>query len=180
MHVFLKLLRFVNDWLEKIVMVVTPCLVAFSVLVLFGGALTRYFTGTGFTVFQELPPMLMPWLVFPVAGCLLRTGGHITVDFLPDMVGERGNRILRVVGSLIVVAAGITFIVAGLKAVALFRMMGQMTEMEFSFPIWWIYLSFPVGFAMLVSFALENLLAALLGERSGLRGPEADARAMRE
>ncbi|QIE55056.1 TRAP transporter small permease [Pikeienuella piscinae] len=153
----------INTAIERIVIAVGALIVAAMVLIVFGGALTRYATGIGFGVAVELPPMLMPWLVFPLAGVLLRSGSHIAVDFLPEKLGGGGLRVLRAVIALIAIGAGATFVIAGWDAASLFRDIGQVTEMEWEFPIWYIYLSFPVGFAVLISFAVENLLLALTG-----------------
>ncbi|WP_340107634.1 TRAP transporter small permease [Pikeienuella sp. HZG-20] len=157
-----RLIRF-NTVLERLAIAVGALLVALMVLIVFGGAVTRYITGTGFGFVVELPPILMPWLVFPLAGVLMRGGAHISVDFLPDKLGSGGRRALKAVISLIAIAAGATFVVAGWDATSLFRMIGQVTEMEWEFPIWYIYLSFPVGFTILISFAVENLLRAVTG-----------------
>lgn len=150
--------------LETVIKVLAGILVAFMVLTVFGGAVTRYITGIGYNVVMELPPMLMPWLVFPVAAVLLRSGSHIAVDFLPERLPARPARVLRAIVSTIALLAGITFSYAGYEATALFKLVGQKTEMEWAFPIWWLYLSFPVGFAILTSFALENFLDALIGD----------------
>ena len=160
----LRALLGLNNILEIVVKTIAGVLVAFMVLTVFGGAVTRYVTGIGYNVVMELPPMLMPWLIFPVAGVLMRSGSHIAVDFLPERLPPKAGRGLRAVVALIAVVAGLTFLYAGYDATALFKMVGQKTEMEWAFPIWWIYLSFPVGFAILTSFALENLLLALFGD----------------
>ena len=162
MRPVLRGLRAVNDAVQRVVVVGAALLIALIVVVVFGGALARYATGVGFSMVQELPPILMPWVIFPMAGVLLRSDTHITVDFLPAFLSANGVRVLRVVVSLVAMVAGVILCIAGLKAVALFRLTGQVTEMEWAFPIWWIYVSFPVGFAILVSSALENILGAIL------------------
>ena len=169
--VFAILMR-INTMIQRTVIVAGALLVAAMVLIVFGGAITRYVTGIGFGLVIELPPKMMPWLVFPLAGVLMRGGTHIAVDFLPEQLGARNLRVLRVVIALIAIGAGVTFVIAGWEATSLFRDVGQMTEMEWEFPIWYIYLSFPVGFAILISFAVENLLRALTGfDQSGGDGP---------
>jgi TRAP-type C4-dicarboxylate transport system permease small subunit len=173
MRSVLRALHGVNNVLETVIKVLAGLLVAFMVVTVFGGAVTRYITGIGYNVVMELPPMLMPWLVFPVAGILMRGGSHIAVDFLPERLSPKPARALRALVSAIAVLAGITFCFAGYEATALFKLVGQKTEMEWAFPIWWLYLSFPVGFAILTSFALENLLNALLGD-PGAEAPEKD------
>ena len=173
MLLLLRALRAFNNVLEKIVGLVAGLLMAFMALTVFGGAVTRYITGTGYNIVMELPPMLMPWLIFPLAGVLIRSGSHIAVDFLPDRLSPSGARWLRAIVAAIIFGAAIVFCLAGYEATELFMLVGQRTEMEWSFPIWWIYLSFPVGFAIMASFALENLIAALF-EPKGRGGTGAE------
>lgn len=160
----LSALRGLNNIVEFIIKTLAGILVGFMVLTVFAGAVTRYITGIGYNMVMELPPILMPWLIFPVAGVLMRSGSHIAVDFLPERLASRPARVLRAIIAIIAIGAGITFCYAGYEATAIFKMVGQRTEMEWAFPIWWIYLSFPVGFAILTSFAVENLLTALIGD----------------
>lgn len=160
MQLVLRALRAINDVLETIVGIMAGLLMAVMVLIVFGGAVARYMTGTGYNIVMELPPMLMPWLIFPLAGVLIRSGAHIAVDFLPERLSPAGARWLRAVVAAFTFSAAIVFCIAGYEATDLFKMVGQRTEMEWSFPIWWIYLSFPVGFAIMTSFALENFVAA--------------------
>lgn len=164
MLVALKGLRAINNVVAAAVPVLAALILGAIVIVVFGGAAARLLIGSGFSMVQELPPLLVPWLVFPLAGMLLRWNSHIAVDLLPSLLSGTRARILKIVVSVVSVIAGVIFCVAGIEAVSLFRLTGQVTEMEWEFPIWWIYLSFPVGFAILVSFAVENILAAATGE----------------
>jgi TRAP-type C4-dicarboxylate transport system permease small subunit len=164
MRKFLRALRAVNDVIYTAIGILAGVIVAVMLLVVSGGAATRNISGIGYSMVQELPPMLMPWLIFPMAGVLLRFDAHITVDFLPAILSPPRARILRLIVSAIAIVAGAIFFIAGWQSVQLFHLTGQVTEMEWSFPIWWVYLSFPVGFAILISFAFENLLAAALGD----------------
>jgi len=154
--------RRLNDALAALIIGASGLIVAFMVVALFGGAVTRYFTGIGYDWVLEFPPITVPWLVFPMAAVLLRHGSHIAVDVLPPLLTPRKRRVVYVLADLVLLTGGVVFFIGGLDAVALFRMMGQLTEMEVQFPIWYIYLAFPVGFAIFISFALENLLHDLL------------------
>jgi len=124
-------------------------------------AVTRFVSGTGYDWLIELPPALVPWLVFPLLGPLLRTGDHIQVDFVPALLSHKNKTILRLVTSVIALIASIVFLIAGTEAVSLFKGLGQMMELEIEIPIWTMYLAFPVGFAMLTSFALEAILETI-------------------
>ena len=157
-----QILKGINDLIEKMVMALGMAIIAFAVVVMTGGAITRYYSGMGYDWVMDLPPIMMPWLFFLMCGALFRSGSHITVDFLPYYLSERGKCWLRFFVHLVVLAATSVFLTAGIEAVALFRKLGQVIELEFDLPIWYIYLSFPVGFAILVSFTLELVLSDLV------------------
>ena len=169
-------LRAINDRIVKLAMALGIAIVGFMVLALTASAVTRYTTGTGYDAFIEMPPVLVPWLVFPLLGPLLRQQEHITVDILPIYLSELGLKILRLMLNLITIAASIVFMVAGIEAVELFMGLGQMLELEFEFPIWYMYLAFPVGFLILISFAVELALAELINwNRSETQPRDADS-----
>ena len=151
----------------KGVNVLAVIIMAIIVAALTASAVTRYVSGTGYDWLIELPPALVPWLVFPLLGPLFRSGDHIQVDLVPVLLNERHRQILRLVTSIIALVASIIFFIAGTEAVTLFNSLGQMMELEIEIPIWTMYLAFPTGFLILVSFALEALLEsvqALSGE----------------
>lgn len=167
MPAILHALRLLNDALAALAYALAMAIVAVMVLSLSASAATRFVSGTGHDWLIELPPALVPWLVFPLLGPLLRAGQHIQVDLAPTLLSARAWRVLKLVNGLIALGAAILFLMAGHEAVALFRMLGQMMELEIEIPIWWMYLAFPVGFAMLALFALEIVLEAGAGIVSG-------------
>jgi len=160
MNAILIPLRRLNDALHVCAVTLASAIVAVMVLALTASAAARYMSGTGYDWLIELPPALVPWLVFPLLGPLLRSGGHIRVDIAPALLPTRAWRILRFVNGSIAFGAAIVFLLAGREAVSLFIGLGQMMELEIDIPIWWMYLAFPVGLAMMAFFALEELLDA--------------------
>ena len=131
------------------------------VLALTASAITRYISGTGYDWFIELPPALVPWLVFPLLGPLLRSGAHIQVDLMPNLLTGQKLLLMRLFVFSIMLVGAVIFFIAGNEAVALFRRLGQLMELEIELPIWWMYLAFPTGFAILFLFALELFLETL-------------------
>ena len=131
------------------------------VLALTASAITRYISGTGYDWFIELPPALVPWLVFPLLGPLLRSGAHIQVDLMPNLLTSQKLLLMRLFVFSIMLVGAVIFFIAGNEAVALFRRLGQLMELEIELPIWWMYLAFPTGFAILFLFALELFLETL-------------------
>ncbi len=158
--------RTINGVIARAAMTLAIIIMAIIVAALSASAATRYISGTGYDWLIELPPILVPWLVFPLLGPLLRSGHHIQVDILPTLIGPKAGLILRLLCNLVALGASIIFLIAGSEAVALFKMLGQTVELEIEFPIWTMYLAFPVGFAILAAFALELILETV-AELSG-------------
>ena len=161
MDATLTLLKGVNRLLTVAATALATAITALMVTALTASALTRYISGTGYDWLIELPPALVPWLVFPLLGPLLRQGQHIQVDILPTLL--RGKRLLYLQFAvyLIALTGAVIFTLAGIEAVTLFRNLGQLMELEVEIPIWWMYLAFPVGFFILGLFALEAALDTL-------------------
>ena len=156
-----------NEWLEKAVYLLATFIVANMVLALFLSALVRYLSGTGYDWFIELPPVLTSWLVFPMLGPLLKSGSHIKVDVLNNILSPRKLSLLRLVISLIALVASIIFLMAGIEATSLYFKLGQVMELEIEIPVWWVYLAFPTGFLIMAVFALELVLSELLAMLNG-------------
>ncbi|MGI9388777.1 MAG: TRAP transporter small permease [Boseongicola sp.] len=162
MSLLLLWIRAFNALVGRLCMALAIAIVAIMVVALTASAVTRYVTGIGYDWLIELPPMLVPWLVFPLLGPLLKSNSHISVDVAEAYLSAVNKRRLRILLYLVVLLSAAAFMVAGYEAVELFRNLGQVVELEVEFPIWYLYAAFPVGFAILSLFALELLLAELL------------------
>ena len=157
----LALLSAANERLEKAIYLFAMFIVANMVLALFLSAVIRYLSGTGYDWFIELPPILTSWLVFPLLGPLLKSGSHIKVDLLNNVLNPRQFAILRFLIATIALLSSIVFLIAGIEATNLYFMLGQVMELEIEIPIWWVYLAFPTGFGIMTLFAIELMLIEL-------------------
>ena len=155
------ILTSLNNFLAKVSYFIGILIVAIMVMALSLSAITRYISGTGYDWLIELPPVLVCWLVFPLLGPLLREGNHIQVDFLASLTSSRQAKILKLLMNLTALIASLVFFKAGVEATLLYFNLGQMMELEIDIPIWWMYLSFPVGFLILALFALELTFQAI-------------------
>ena len=161
MTTLFRSLRTLNHILELSASILASTIAGVMVLALTASAITRYISGTGYDWFIELPPALVPWLVFPLLGPLLRSGAHIQVDLMPNLLTSQKLLLMRLFVFSIMLVGAVIFFIAGNEAVALFRRLGQLMELEIELPIWWMYLAFPTGFAILFLFALELFLETL-------------------
>ena len=154
-----------NNFLSKLSYSLAMLIVAIMVMALSLSAITRYVSGTGYDWLIELPPVLVCWLVFPLLGPLLKEGNHIQVDFLSSLVSSTTNIYIKILMNITAFLASLIFITAGFDATALYYRLGQMMELELDIPIWWMYLSFPVGFVILALFSIEMTIQSILDAR---------------
>jgi TRAP-type C4-dicarboxylate transport system permease small subunit len=158
----MMILTKLNNFLAKASYLVGIIIVAIMVMALSLSAITRYVSGTGYDWLIELPPVLICWLVFPLLGPLLREGNHIQVDFLTSIISTKQAKYLKIMMNLTAFIASLVFFKAGMEATMLYFNLGQMMELEIDIPIWWMYLSFPVGFIILALFSLELTTQSIL------------------
>ena len=154
-----------NDVLERIIVAVACVAVAVIVMLPFVGVVVRWVTGEGYSFLAETAPQLVPWVVFPMIGVLLRCDGHITVDMLPHFLKGRSQTVLRVVVLAICVIATAAMAWFGMRTTAFFAKLGQLSTTEIEFPLWYLYVSYPVGLLLAANFCLESLIGESLGRR---------------
>lgn len=153
------LVRF-NDAVSRALLAVAGFGILATLLALAATAAERHLLGLGITLLNDLPPLLMPWIVFPLMGVLFRLDRHITVDFLPERLTPRRRALLGTGISAITLVAGASLAAGSASATRFFASLGQVTETAPYFPLWWVHLSVPVGFTLLAWFALERLLVS--------------------
>jgi TRAP-type C4-dicarboxylate transport system permease small subunit len=157
--------------LQTVILAYAALLVGLDVLFIFLEAMGRYVFGSSRAFMEELPRLLLPFIVFPMMGVLLRLKKHIGVDLLPERLSGKAKALLLIIVYAIVLLVSIQFFLAGIIAVKYFYQMGFETQTEITFPAWVTYLPFPVGFGLLALFAIEliwqelvNLLKLIRGE----------------
>jgi TRAP-type C4-dicarboxylate transport system permease small subunit len=154
-----------NDVLEWVVVAFACVIVAVIVMLPFVGVVVRWVTGEGYSFLAETAPQLVPWVVFPMIGVLLRCDGHIAVDMLPHFLKGRAQTVLRVAVLAICVVAIVAMAWFGIRTTAFFAKLGQLSTTEIEFPLWYLYLSYPVGLLLAANFCLESLIGESLGRR---------------
>ena len=158
-----------NNFLSKLAYSLAMLIVAIMVMALSLSAITRYISGTGYDWLIELPPILVCWLVFPLLGPILKEGNHIQVDFLSSLVSSNTNKFIKIFTNLTAFIASLVFFKAGFDATMLYFRLGQMMELELDIPIWWMYLSFPVGFVILALFSIEMTIQSIVDAKNPAR-----------
>lgn len=88
------------------------------------------------------------WLVFIASGIGARHGAHISIDFLAETVSRRVARHIARLGAAVSAFTCILLTVFGVQLTTQMRAFGQ-TSPSLEWPMWIIYLSVPVGAALM-------------------------------
>jgi len=94
----------------------------------------------------------------------------LSLRILSILLLKKNMKYIKILMNITAFLASLIFIKAGFDATALYYRLGQMMELELDIPIWWMYLSFPVGFAILALFSIEMTIQAILDARKIEKG----------
>jgi len=160
-NVFRVYQRF-TEFILKVVLAFASIVIGLDVLSIFLEALGRYVFGSSRAFMEEFPRLLVPFVVFPMMGVLLKFKRHIGVDVLPDMLEGKKRALILIIAYSVVLAVAVQFLFAGVIAVKYYYQMGFETQTEIIFPVWVTYLPFPLGFGLLILFSLEMIFQELM------------------
>lgn len=118
----------------------------------FGGVVMRYIVGRPLTWLEEVQLACMVWIVFAAGGAAFRTGNHVAIEILVDMMPKGLQRAMDyIIGILMLLLLGYLFL-QSVGFVKLFISSGRSTSM-LNIPYAVIYGIAPVSYiVMLVSY----------------------------
>jgi TRAP-type C4-dicarboxylate transport system permease small subunit len=148
--------------LSKIILTLAAIMIGLDVLSIFLEAFGRYLVGSSRAFMEELPRLMVPFVVFPMMGVLLKLKKHISVEILPERLTGKARSVVLMLVYAVVIVVACQFFMAGILAVKYYYQMGFETHTEIIFKLWVTYLPFPIGFGLLVLFAVELLWAELV------------------
>jgi len=129
------------------------CLLLIASLVFFQ-ALQRYLPMAQVSWTGEVSQFCMVWLTFSVAGVLITSGGHITLEIVDSFKSRALVRVVQVIALVIVAAIGVTLVV---EAVHLIQTQGIIKSPVLRMPMSWAYIPLLIG---LISLVLRALILA--------------------
>lgn len=123
----------------------------------FTGAVSRYFLSSPFVWLEEIQMAMFLAMVFLGVGAAARTGGHVAIDVVTDLLPERLRRAIQVAVLLIVVLVSAFYAWESLQQVLGMAQLGRATPI-LRIPTALIYSVVPIGFVLLI---LNSVLALL-------------------
>ena len=130
-----------------------------ALLLIFGlvllQAAQRYLPIDGWPWTGELARFSLVWLTFLVAGVLVTTDSHISIEMIDSVPSELVRRVVRVISCLIVAAIGLSLCA---EAWELAHSQGILKSPALRMPMSWLYAVSLIGF---VSVVVRALVAAV-------------------
>ena len=138
------------------------CIVLMAVLVadVFLGVWSCYVMQATFQWYDEVARLCFVWMIFLGAAVAVRRGAHFRLHLLIDRFGPTARRRVDLVVIVVVIAFAAVLLAGGIAIAPLARR--QVTDaLEIS--MLWFYGALPVGGALMIAFALPQLLALARG-----------------
>jgi len=77
---------------------------AILIVLTFLGVTWRYILGAPFTWLEEVQLACLVWIVFAAGGAAFRTGNHVAIEMVVDLMPKKMQRVMTVLISIVVVA----------------------------------------------------------------------------
>jgi TRAP-type C4-dicarboxylate transport system permease small subunit len=119
------------------------------VVVTFMGVIMRYFANNPIIWQEEVQLWCMVWIVFIGASAAVRTGGHIAIDFIVDLMPEKIKTIVEYLGYIIFIAVLIYLFIQGNVLVKQLSETGRRTNI-LRVPYSLIYGVMPLGCVLMI------------------------------
>lgn len=153
-------LDLLTDWILEVCKWSTMVVVGLISGIIFVGVFWRYVLNDALGWYEETAKYLMLWLVFLASPIVLKRTGHVAIDNLPRLMPARIKYLMYVV-----VFSGVIFLLYEMAiegwGLALNAWPQKWTSLPISF--FWVYLSVPVGSAIMLLVLVEHWLKAFAG-----------------
>ncbi len=115
--------------LANLDIVIASAILAILILLTFLGVIWRYVLNAPFTWLEEVQTSCMVWIVFAGAGAAFRSGNHVAIEMIVDLMPERMQKVMEgVISAVVVIVIGYLFI-QSLGFIQVFIKSGRSTSM---------------------------------------------------
>ena len=160
-----SILRLIDDSTEKIENVVMSVGLLFISIIVFINVITRYFFQMSLTWVEELSRYVVVWVTFFGLSSCARYGEHVNVDLVPNLLKGSAKFIHQVLLYLLCMGISLYMTYISIQFTIL-QYQGGNTSIAITIPIWLIYLSTNIGFALMSYVYLRKLMAVISSRKT--------------
>lgn len=153
----------VLSFLGNLDILVAAVVLAVLVVLTFLGVIWRYVLSAPFTWLEEVQMACMVWIVFAAGGSAFRTGNHVAIEMVVDLMPKKLQRIVEILISIVVVVVIGYLFYQSLGFIQMFLKSGRSTSM-LKIPYWLIYGIAPVSFILMIISYFYSLFTGVKSE----------------
>ena len=151
-------LKMLNQIIKKIEKTIIAYGIIFISIILISNVITRQFFNFSWKAAEESSIFLIYGVTFMSLSYAARTGKHITMTAVLDVVPNKVKKIMLIINSLLCVIALLYISKISMDYVIYVKKMGRITP-ALSIPAWWTVLIMPLGFFLsAIQYAITFVL----------------------
>ena len=108
---------------------VASAILAILIVLTFLGVIWRYIFDAPFTWLEEVQTSCLVWIVFAAAGAAFRTGNHVAIEMIVDLMPAKVQKIMEWFISIVVVAVVGYLVFQSIGFIQVFIKSGRSTSM---------------------------------------------------
>lgn len=108
---------------------VAAIILAILIVLTFMGVIWRYIFSAPFTWLEEVQTSCMVWIVFAAAGAAFRSGNHVAIEMIVDMMPQKVQKMMEWLISIVVIAVIGYLFFQSLGFIQVFVKSGRSTSM---------------------------------------------------
>lgn len=108
---------------------VASAILAILIVLTFLGVIWRYIFNAPFTWLEEVQTSCMVWIVFAAAGAAFRTGNHVAIEMIVDLMPAKMQKIMEILISIVVVVVIGYLFMQSIGFIQVFLKSGRSTNM---------------------------------------------------
>lgn len=109
--------------------IIAGVMLVILIILTFLGVIWRYVLGEPFTWLEEVQMACMVWIVFAGAGAAFRTGNHVAIEMVVDMMPKKLQKVMTVFISIVVVVVIGYLFIQSFGFIQMFLKSGRSTSM---------------------------------------------------
>ena len=109
--------------------VVASIILAILIVLTFLGVVWRYIFNAPFTWLEEVQTSCMVWIVFAGAGAAFRSGNHVAIEMIVDLMPKSMQKIMEILISIVVVVVIGYLFMQSIGFIQVFVKSGRSTSM---------------------------------------------------
>jgi TRAP-type C4-dicarboxylate transport system permease small subunit len=109
--------------------IVAAVVLVILIILTTAGVIFRYIIGSPFTWLEEVQLACMVWIVFAAGGAAFRTGNHVAIEMVVDLLPQKAQKVVNVLISVVVVLTLGYLFIQSIGYLEIFMRSGRSTPM---------------------------------------------------